>query len=198
MLADRRSGAAYERVKRVLDAVLAAVALFVSAPLLLVAALAIRCDSSGAVLFRQVRIGRNNRRFTCLKLRTMFADAPDRGSWRTADHDPRITRVGRWLRRTSIDELPQFWNVLTGAMSLVGPRPMVPQQVADWTEADLARRHSVRPGLSGWAQVHGRSALGAADSDRLDLEYCDRISFGLDLRILYQTIAVVISGSGSN
>jgi lipopolysaccharide/colanic/teichoic acid biosynthesis glycosyltransferase len=188
----------YPAAKRGLDLAGAALGLVSVSPLLLVAAVAIKLNSPGPVLFRQRRLGRGGRPFDCLKLRTMVAGAPQMGSWQTADHDPRITRPGVLLRRFSLDELPQLLNVLTGSMSLVGPRPMVPQQAPEWPQEELRQRHSVRPGLSGLAQISGRSSLVAAESNRLDLEYCRRRSMALDLSILWRTVAVVLSGSGTN
>ncbi len=198
MPADRMASSLHSGVKRGLDIALAGLGLLAVSPLLLAAAVAIKLDSRGPVLFRQRRLGRAGRPFDCLKLRTMVVAASQLGSWRTEDNDPRITRSGAWLRRFSLDELPQLWNVVRGDMSLVGPRPMVPQQAPEWPALALQERHAVRPGLSGLAQVSGRSSLGPEVTNRLDLEYCRHYSVALDLSILWKTVRVVVSGKGSN
>jgi lipopolysaccharide/colanic/teichoic acid biosynthesis glycosyltransferase len=191
-------------VKRVFDVVTAAAVLAVSAPLLAAIALLIRWDSSGPVLYRGVRIGRGGRTFRMLKFRTMVVDAEARGGPSTADDDPRITRVGRWLRRYKLDELPQFVNVLRGEMSIVGPRPEVPQYAALLTGDERAIL-SVRPGMTDWASIwdvdEGRVLAGSADAERkyleeirpqkvrLQLKYVQEQSLATDLRIIAQTVA---------
>jgi lipopolysaccharide/colanic/teichoic acid biosynthesis glycosyltransferase len=171
-----------------------------------IAALAVRATSPGPVLFRQVRCGLYGRRFAMLKFRTMHADAEQRkadllelnemdGPVFKLRDDPRVTPVGRVLRRWSLDELPQLWNVLWGDMSIVGPRPPVPEEVAQYAVFER-RRLSMRPGLTCLWQVMGRNSIGFADWVKLDLRYIDRWSLASDLRILLQTIPAVLRGTG--
>ncbi len=193
--------------KRLLDVVGAGVGLLVLAPVLAVIALAIRLDDGGPVLFRQTRVGRGGRDFSILKFRTMCVDAEARmatlessnegaGPLFKMKDDPRVTRVGAFLRRTSLDELPQLWNVLTGSMSLVGPRPALPREVAVYEDfAD--RRLLVTPGITGLWQVSGRSDLDWAEGVRLDLHYVENWSFLHDLVILARTIPSVLRSRGA-
>jgi exopolysaccharide biosynthesis polyprenyl glycosylphosphotransferase len=194
-------------VKGVMDRLAAALGLLLAGPLLLVLMAAVRLDSPGPALFRQQRVGRGNDRFTMLKLRTMTVDAEERredlvglnesdGALFKIRNDPRITRVGRMLRRFSLDELPQLVNVLRGEMSLVGPRPPLPSEVADY-EYDVRRRLAVKPGLTGLWQVSGRSDLPWDEAVRLDLRYVDNWSPLLDLQILFKTGRAVLSRSGA-
>jgi exopolysaccharide biosynthesis polyprenyl glycosylphosphotransferase len=195
-------------IKRMMDGMLAAVAMAALLPLFLLIALAIKLDSRGPVFFVQWRIGLNGRRFRFPKFRSMRADAEARLGGLMADnemdgpvfkirHDPRITRVGRFLRRYSCDELPQLWNVFIGNMSLVGPRPLMPHEIAGH-QAWQRRRLSMRPGLTCLWQVSGRNQIDFDHWMRLDLEYIDRWSLGLDLRILARTVPAVISGRGAS
>ncbi len=189
-------GAAYRAAKRALDVTGAAVGLLLSAPLLALAALAIRLESPGPVLFRQRRSGLRARPFDLIKLRTMIADAEFVGAGLAVQEaDPRITRVGALLRRLSLDELPNLVNVVRGEMSLVGPRPTLPVQVAQYTPRQRGRL-TVRPGITGWAQVHGRASLPWSRRIELDLEYVERRSLALDLRILARTARLVVGGEG--
>jgi lipopolysaccharide/colanic/teichoic acid biosynthesis glycosyltransferase len=193
--------------KRLLDVLGAAVALVVASPLLLLAAIAIKLESRGPVLYRSTRVGRGGRPFTFLKLRSMVHDA-DRHRHRLKhlnecdgpvfkmNRDPRVTRVGRFLRVTSIDEIPQFVNVLVGHMSLVGPRPPIPEEVAQYEPWQL-RRLDVRPGLTCLWQISGRSRIGFQEWMRLDLEYIRRQSFALDMNILIRTVPAVLSREGA-
>ena len=194
-------------VKRAIDVVGAAAALVVAAPIMAVAAIAIKLDSKGPVFFRQIRCGMNGRHFQIVKLRTMTTDAEDRkadlmdlnemdGPVFKIQDDPRITRVGRYLRRWSVDELPQFWNVLVGDMSLVGPRPPVPIEVAEYATFDR-RRLSMRPGITCLWQVSGRNAIGFNDWVKLDLEYIDTWSLQADFRILLKTVPAIVRGTGA-
>jgi lipopolysaccharide/colanic/teichoic acid biosynthesis glycosyltransferase len=184
-------------MKRLVDIVLAGLALLLLSPLLLATAVAVACDSGFPVLFRQERVGRGGRRFGMLKFRSMVRDAAAIGPFNTAANDPRMTRVGRFIRRTSLDELPQLVNVLRGDMSLVGPRPDLPVQRSLYNDADWALRCSVRPGITGLAQVELRSE-GTEDQRReLDLRYVRERSLGLDLRILARTVAR-LGGQGAN
>jgi lipopolysaccharide/colanic/teichoic acid biosynthesis glycosyltransferase len=164
----------------------------------------IRLHDGGPVLFRQVRVGRQGTEFTCLKLRSMSIDAEDRLSELEArDHvlfkssdDPRVTRPGRFIRRFSLDELPQLWNVVRGEMSLVGPRPPLPTEVEQY-EDDMLRRLNVMPGMTGLWQVSGRSDLSWEDTVRLDLYYVDNWSMVQDLLILARTVTAVLASRGA-
>lgn len=188
-------------MKRAMDIVLAMAALLALAPLLLGAALAIALETGLPVLFRQTRVGLNGREFGMYKFRSMVKNAAQVGPYFTTDNDPRITRVGRFVRRTSIDELPQLINVLKGEMSLVGPRPDVPAQRSLYTQADWAQRCSVRPGITGLAQAMYRSDSTEAQRLEADLRYVRECrgwsGLWLDLRISWLTIQR-LSGKGSN
>ena len=184
-------------MKRVVDIVLSLLALFVLSPLLLITALAIAIQDGSPVLFRQSRLGLRGQEFGMFKFRSMVQDASAIGPYFTTSDDPRITRVGRFIRRTSIDELPQLFNVLLGDMSLVGPRPDVPLQRALYTDADWAQRCSVLPGITGLAQVVIRSSGTEGERLALDLQYTRQASFWLDLKILWWTLGR-LSGKGSN
>jgi lipopolysaccharide/colanic/teichoic acid biosynthesis glycosyltransferase len=183
-------------IRRLVDIVVAACGLALTAPLLWLAALAIRFETRGPVIYRQRRVGRAGREFDVLKLRTMVAGAERLGAGLAVDEgDARITRVGALLRRTSLDELPNLWNVLRGEMSLIGPRPTVPSQVALYTERQRGRL-AIRPGLTGWAQVNGRASLPWSERIELDLYYIEHRSPALDLRILARTVRVLFGGGG--
>ena len=182
----------YEVTKRALDIVGATVGLTLSAPVIAASALAVRFEDRGPVLFRQERVGLDGRPFEVLKLRTMIVDAHTQGAGYAVDKgDSRITRVGGLLRRTSLDELPQLWNVLRGEMSLVGPRPTLAYQVEQYTDRQR-RRLEVRPGLTGWAQVNGRASLSWPERIELDVWYVEHRSLALDLRILLRTVSVLL------
>ncbi len=191
-------------LKRTLDFVLAVSGALLAAPLLLLAAVTIKLDSCGPVLYRQRRIGLRQDPFELLKLRSMYVDAATsqpEARW-TQVGDPRITRVGRLLRRYRIDELPQLWNVLRGEMSFVGPRPEQVPIAARLTSIapDYRLRHLVRPGITGWAQVHaGYCASDDASLKKLayDLQYVREMCLSLDIKIFYRTVAVVLTGRGS-
>jgi len=181
---------------RALDILVASVALVVLSPFLLVAAIAIKLGGRGSVLYRQLRVGKDGREFEMLKLRTMVegSDPVGVGTVVTRD-DPRVTRVGRFLRRTSLDEVPNLLNVLRGEMAVVGPRPTIPAQVKDYTPRQ-SRRHEVLPGITGWAQVQGRAGIPWEERIELDVWYVDHRSATLDLRILARTAWLVITGQG--
>ena len=182
--------------RRALDIVVAGAALVLTAPLLALAMLAIRLESPGSAIYRQRRVGKGARTFDLFKLRTMVDGAEHLGAGLAVNAgDTRITRVGAFLRRTSLDELPNLFNVLRGDMSLIGPRPTLPVQVAQYTDRQR-RRLSVKPGITGWAQVNGRASLPWAERIELDLYYVEHRSLGLDLRILSRTPAMVLSGGG--
>jgi lipopolysaccharide/colanic/teichoic acid biosynthesis glycosyltransferase len=175
-------------VKRGLDVVGAALGLVVLSPVMAAAAVAIRATLGAPVLFRQVRPGLGGRPFTILKFRTMRAPRPGEVWYLT--NEQRLGRVGRFLRASSLDELPELWNVLRGEMSLVGPRPLLVHYLETYTPEE-ARRHDVRPGLTGWAAVNGRHALRFKDRLALDVWYVDHWSLALDLRILARTVLQV-------
>jgi lipopolysaccharide/colanic/teichoic acid biosynthesis glycosyltransferase len=182
--------------KRGLDLVLATLGLALGAPVLVAAILAIRLESPGHPIYRQRRVGRDGKEFDLYKLRTMVHGAEHLGAGMAVNEgDPRITRVGALLRRASLDELPNLLNVLRGDMSIVGPRPTIPVQVAQYTERQR-RRLEVKPGITGWAQVNGRASLPWSERIELDLWYVEHRSLPLDLRILAQTAAMVLSGHG--
>ena len=182
--------------KRGLDLLLAALGLALGAPVLVGAMVAIRVESPGHPIYRQRRVGRGGREFDVYKLRTMVHGAEHLGAGMAVNEgDPRITRVGALLRRTSLDELPNLLNVLRGDMSIVGPRPTIPVQVEQYTERQR-RRLEVKPGITGWAQVNGRASLPWSERIELDLWYVEHRSLALDLRILAQTAAMVLSGHG--
>ncbi len=182
-------------IRRGVDIIVAGGALLLTSPLLALAMLAVRVESPGSPLYRQRRIGLEGRSFEMLKLRTMVTGAETIGAGLAInENDPRITRVGALLRRTSIDELPNLLNVLRGDMSLIGPRPTIPAQVEQYTPRQRGRL-AIRPGITGWAQVHGRAALPWSDRIELDLFYIEHRSPALDLKILLRTLPIVLGGS---
>ncbi len=183
-------------MSRALDAALAALILLLVSPLLAIAAVWIRLDSRGPVIYRQRRVGLDGREFELLKLRTMVAGSDPVGVGTAVGRDdPRVTRPGRFLRRTSLDEVPNLINVLRGEMALVGPRPTIPAQVDGYTPRQR-RRHEVRPGITGWAQVKGRAGIPWEERIELDLFYVEHRGLGLDLRILARTVGLIVSGQG--
>lgn len=184
-------------MKRLLDIVISLVTLIALSPVLLLAALAIAIDNGFPVLFRQTRLGLGGREFSMLKFRSMRKNAAATGPYFTQANDPRITPVGKFIRRTSIDELPQIINVLRGDMSLVGPRPDVPAQRSLYNDADWAQRCSVRPGITGLAQAKIRSEGTGDERLALDLEYTRQASVWFDLKIMWWTLAR-LSGKGGN
>jgi lipopolysaccharide/colanic/teichoic acid biosynthesis glycosyltransferase len=181
-------------MRRLIDVVVAGSVLVLASPVLLCAAIVIRLTSRGPVIYRQRRVGLGGAEFDVLKLRTMVAGAEHMGAGLWVDAgDARITRVGALLRRTSLDELPNLWNVLRGEMSLIGPRPTVPEQVAVYTERQRGRL-AIKPGITGWAQVNGRAALPWGQRIELDLDYIARRSLWLDLRIVARTVRMLLGG----
>ena len=183
-------------IRRALDILVSSLVLAVSAPLLLLAMAAIRLESRGPAIYRQRRVGLGGTRFEVYKLRTMIDGAERVGAGlRVNAGDERITRVGAWLRRGSLDELPNLVNVLRGEMSLIGPRPTLPAQVAQYTPRQRGRL-AVKPGITGWAQVNGRASLPWAERIELDLYYVVHRSLALDLKILLRTPAMILGGSG--
>ncbi|MFP4439697.1 MAG: exopolysaccharide biosynthesis polyprenyl glycosylphosphotransferase [Chloroflexaceae bacterium] len=194
-------------MKRALDLVLASIALLLAGPLMLLTLIAVKLDSPGPALFRQPRVGQWGRNFTCYKFRSMYIDAEQRlqellarneadGPVFKMKHDPRITRVGRFIRKTSLDELPQIFNVLKGDMSLVGPRPAIEREVERYTFEQSRRLHAV-PGITGLQQVSGRSDLDFHRWIELDLQYISEQSVWQDIKILLKTIPAVIWTKGA-
>jgi lipopolysaccharide/colanic/teichoic acid biosynthesis glycosyltransferase len=183
-------------MNRSFDIAIALVALLVLSPVLLVAALAIKLGSRGPVVYRQRRVGLHGEEFELLKLRTMVEGSDPVGiGTAVARDDPRVTAAGRILRRSSLDELPNLVNVLRGELAIVGPRPTIPAQVKDYTPRQH-RRHEVRPGITGWAQVQGRAGIPWEERIELDVEYVERRSPGFDLRILLKTAGLLVTGHG--
>jgi exopolysaccharide biosynthesis polyprenyl glycosylphosphotransferase len=194
-------------LKRALDLAVASVGLILAAPIMIVTAILIKLDSPGPVLFYQPRVGKWGKEFYCYKFRSMYIDAEERikelrnqneadGPIFKMKHDPRITRVGRVIRKLSIDELPQIFNVLKGEMSLVGPRPPLPREVAEYTFEQVGRLNAI-PGITGLQQVSGRSDLDFKRWVELDLQYIEEQSLLKDIEILLRTIPAVILGKGA-
>jgi lipopolysaccharide/colanic/teichoic acid biosynthesis glycosyltransferase len=182
-------------LNRALDVATAGVGLAVTSPLLATAAIAIKLDDGGPVFYRQRRVGLNGDEFELLKLRTMQVGAESRGAgFAVNEGDPRITRVGGLLRRLSLDELPQLWNVVRGDMSLIGPRPTLAYQVDRYTPRQR-RRLDVKPGITGWAQIHGRARLPWSERIELDVWYVEHRSPLLDLKILARTPLALFAGT---
>ena len=188
--------AVYPLVKRGADVVLCAGALVVLSPVLALSAVAIKLDSPGPVLFRQERLGLKGRPFTMLKFRSMRVGAEAGGVYESS-RDARVTRVGRVLRRTSLDELPQLVNIIRGEMSIIGPRPTLTYHPWPWEEytPEQRRRFDVRPGVTGWAQINGRKSLAWPERIVLDVEYVDSLSARFDARILFRTVLKVLAMS---
>jgi len=182
-------------MNRPLDVVLAGTGLVLASPLLALAAVAVKLDDRGPLLYRQTRVGRDGRDFELLKLRTMVVGAETMGAGLSVNRgDERITRAGRLLRKLSLDELPQLWNVVRGEMSVIGPRPTLRYQVEQYDERQR-HRLDVKPGITGWAQVNGRAALPWVDRIELDVWYVEHRSRLLDLRILARTPVALFRGT---
>ena len=182
-------------MNRALDVAGASVGLVLASPFLAASALAIKLEDGGPVLYRQRRIGKDGEDFELLKLRTMVVGAERQGAgWAVNEGDPRITRAGRVLRRLSLDELPQLWNVVRGDMSLIGPRPTLRYQVEKYTDRQR-RRLDVKPGITGWAQIHGRAALPWEERIELDVWYVEHRSALLDVKILLRTPLALFGGT---
>ena len=182
-------------MNRALDVVGASLGLTLASPFLAVGALAIKLVEGGPVLYRQRRVGKDGEEFELLKLRTMVVGAEREGAgWAVNRGDPRITRVGRVLRRLSLDEVPQLWNVMRGEMSLIGPRPTLAYQVEQYTPRQR-KRLDVKPGITGWAQIHGRASLPWEERIELDVWYVEHRSPGVDLKILLRTPRALLGGT---
>ena len=183
-------------IRRALDVTVAGLTLVAASPLLVIAVVAIVLESRGHPIYRQRRVGRDGRPFDMIKLRTMVSDAEWMGAGLAVnENDPRITRVGAVLRRFSVDELPNLLNVLRGEMSIIGPRPTIPVQVRSYDERQLGRL-SVRPGITGWAQINGRTSLPWSERIELDLFYVEHRSWRMDLEIILRTARMVVTGHG--
>jgi lipopolysaccharide/colanic/teichoic acid biosynthesis glycosyltransferase len=182
-------------VNRALDVAGASLSLILASPFLAASALAIKLEDRGPVLYRQRRVGKDGEDFDLVKLRTMVVGAEKQGAgWAVNRGDPRITRVGRVLRRLSLDELPQLWNVVRGEMSLIGPRPTLRYQVEKYTDRQQ-RRLEVKPGITGWAQIHGRAALPWEERIELDVWYVENRTAWLDAKILLRTPLALFGGT---
>jgi lipopolysaccharide/colanic/teichoic acid biosynthesis glycosyltransferase len=196
---------------RVFECVVSALVLVLTAPIILIITILIRCDSPGPALFRQYRVGKGGRLFRFTKFRTLFADAkerfPDLYAYQynpqeiellcfKVPDDPRVTRLGTWLRRSTLDELPNFWHVLTGEIALVGPRPEIPEMLPYYTDKELVK-FSVRPGITGFAQISGRGRLRFRETARLDVEYVQKRNFWLDLKIMIRTLHLIVRRDGA-
>ena len=182
-------------MNRAADVAIAGGALLVASPFLALAALAVKLEDGGPVLYRQTRVGRDGADFKLLKLRTMVVGAETMGAGLAVNHgDPRITRAGRLLRKLSLDELPQLWNVVRGEMSVIGPRPTLRYQVEQYDERQR-HRLDVKPGITGWAQVNGRASLPWADRIELDVWYVEHRSPLVDLKILWRTPLALFGGT---
>jgi len=183
-------------IKEIFDRVVSFIALAILLPLFLVVAILIKLDSPGPVFFLQDRVGKDGKIFKVFKFRTMTSDAPEKTKGKYIDKsNPYVTRVGKILRRTGIDELPQLINVLKGEMSLVGPRPTLPYQVAKYNEHQT-KRLLMKPGITSWALIHGRNKLTWPERIEYDVWYVEHWSFWLDIKILFKTVWVVASGEG--
>ena len=182
-------------MKRVIDIIFALSGLALSAPAIVVLSVLIRIFMGKPILFRQERPGLNAQTFTCLKFRTMTDTRNEKGEL-LSDRE-RMVPLGTWLRRTSLDELPQVWNVIKGDLSFIGPRPLLKEYLPYYTTEEQ-RRHSVRPGITGWAQIHGRNNLDFDERLKMDVWYVDHLSWRLDMRILFSTIRLVFTGRGTD
>jgi lipopolysaccharide/colanic/teichoic acid biosynthesis glycosyltransferase len=196
---------------RVFEIVVASLALLLTFPLMAVTAVVIKMGTPGPALFRQQRVGVNGKLFTFVKFRTLYADArqrfPELYAYSYSDeqlktlkfkieNDPRVTPQGKWLRRTTLDEVPNFWNVLTGDMALVGPRPEIPEMLP-YYRGEMLSKFNVRPGITGLAQISGRGRLGFYDTVNFDIEYVCRRSFRLDLKIMLRTLWLILRHDGA-
>lgn len=187
----------YLKVKRVIDIILSLIGLIVLSPIFLILIIAIKIDSRGPVLFKQKRVGIHKSYFNILKFRTMRIDTPkDTPTHLLENPDQWITKVGKFLRKTSIDELPQIWNIFVGQMSIIGPRPALWNQNDLIEERDKYGANDVPPGLTGWAQINGRDELPIEEKAKLDGEYVEKIGFGMDVKCFFMTILSVLKSDG--
>jgi len=183
-------------LKEIFDKIISFVALLVLLPIFLIAAILIKIDSKGPLFFLQERVGKDGKIFKVFKFRTMIVEAPEKTKGKYIEKsNPYVTRVGKFLRRSGIDELPQLINVLKGEMSLVGPRPTLPYQVAKYNDYQR-KRLLMKPGITSWALIHGRNKLTWPEKIKLDVWYAEHWNFWLDIKILFKTVWVVASGEG--
>ena len=187
----------YKIVKRCIDIILSFGGLIILSPIFLIIVLAIKMDTRGPILFKQKRVGINKTHFNILKFRTTLIDTPkDTPTHLLGDPEQFITKTGKFLRKTSLDELPQIWNILFGQMSIIGPRPALWNQYDLIAERDKYGANNVTPGLTGWAQINGRDELPIEIKAKLDGEYVDKLSFGMDLKCFIGTIISVLKSDG--
>ena len=188
-------------IKHILDKVFGAILLILLSPILAILALMVKVDSRGPIIFKQKRLGKNGAIFEMYKFRTMYVDAPDLrnedGSTFNSDNDPRVTKVGKILRKTSLDELPQILNILKGEMSFIGPRPDLPDHYELYSEADK-KKLTVRPGVTGYAQANGRNSNSWAQRIAMDIFYIENFSLLMDVKILFKTVFSVLRQEGVN
>lgn len=182
-------------IKRIIDVVFSVVLLIVLSIPFFIIAILIKVDSKGVVFYRQKRVGKNGKLFEIYKFRTMVADADKIGSFSTSKNDSRITKVGAFLRKTSLDELPQVINVILGEMSFIGPRPDVPQQKELYSEEEFTQRHQVLPGITGLAQCVNRHTATLEERKQSDIYYANNVSLALDMKIILLTVKTVLKGS---
>ncbi|MFY4775150.1 sugar transferase [Metabacillus sp. RGM 3146] len=185
--------------KRILDIVLAFIGLILAAPIILITMIAIKMESPGAALFFQERVGLKGQKFSVVKLRSMRTDAEKNGAQWASKDDPRVTKIGAFIRKTRIDELPQLYNVLKGEMSLIGPRPERPMFTESFEREipGFSQRLAVKPGLTGWAQVNGGYDISPKEKLQYDLYYISKMDFLLDIKIIFKTIRVIFTGEGA-
>lgn len=187
----------YQVVKRLLAILISGLAIIIISPVLLAVAIAIKCDSKGPVLFKQKRVGKDKKHFMIYKFRSMYVDAPaDMPTHMLKDPTAMITKVGAFLRKTSLDELPQLFNIFKGEMAIVGPRPALWNQYDLIAERDKYNANSIRPGLTGWAQINGRDELEIDEKSRLDGYYVAHMSFLMDLKCFFGTFISVLKSDG--
>lgn len=187
----------YMKVKRLIDIILSLIGLIVLSPIFLILIIAIKMDSRGPVLFKQKRVGINKTHFNILKFRTMRIDTPkDTPTHLLSNPEQYITKMGKFLRKTSLDELPQIWNIFMGQMSIIGPRPALWNQSDLIAERDKYGANNVPPGLTGWAQINGRDELPIEVKSKLDGEYVEKISFWMDVKCFFGTIVSVVKSDG--
>ncbi|WP_144645555.1 sugar transferase [Priestia megaterium] len=189
----------YSLCKRMVDIVISFVALVVLLPVILLFALIVMIETPGSPFFLQERLGQNGRAFTIMKLRSMYSDAEKNGAQWAVKNDSRVTKVGKLIRQTRIDELPQLWNVLKGDMSIVGPRPERAVFIEEFQETlpAFSQRLAVKPGLTGWAQINGGYELTPAEKLELDLYYIQHTNIRFDVKIMIKTLRVIVTGDGS-
>lgn len=189
----------YSVIKRLMDIIIALTGLILTTPILLFFCIAIKLDTPGPAFYLQERVGRNGKYFKVIKLRSMGVDAEKKGAQWADKNDPRVTKIGAFIRKTRIDEIPQFFNVLQGDMSMIGPRPERPMFTAQFNEEipDFVKRLAVKPGVTGWAQVNGGYDITPKEKLKLDLYYIENSSLLMDLKIIFKTVRIVLTGEGA-